>query len=173
MVDKLERLKLHQFDLTEGAVLETGCVYIRSADGKAWNCAAHLGRGEIPRARPKAADIFTPRHVGSRRGIDKDPSRLPRTPFFWRAAPASPGVLVRAGSRLTQMRFVAVAQYFGGRLNQLHEAETLVASERPNISGGGIALVDRTCRATRKGLVGYRGKRHTGLIDVRTKRAAH
>ncbi|WP_371685648.1 2'-deoxycytidine 5'-triphosphate deaminase domain-containing protein [Brucella sp. 10RB9215] len=28
VIDKLERLKLHEIDLTAGAVLETGCVYI-------------------------------------------------------------------------------------------------------------------------------------------------
>src|SRR5688500_9131936 len=28
VIDKLDRLKLHEIDLTEGAVLETGCVYI-------------------------------------------------------------------------------------------------------------------------------------------------
>ena len=53
----------------------------------------------------------------------------------------------------------------------LHDAETLVASETPNISGGGIALsIDLTGDAD--GLVGYRGKHHTGLVDV-DKRAAH
>ncbi|MEI4872726.1 2'-deoxycytidine 5'-triphosphate deaminase, partial [Klebsiella pneumoniae] len=28
VLDKLVRLKLHEFDLRDGAVLETGCVYI-------------------------------------------------------------------------------------------------------------------------------------------------
>ena len=50
-------------------------------------------------------------------------------------------------------------------------SETLVASETPNISGGGIALsIDLSGDADR--LVGYRGKHHTGLVDV-DKRDAH
>src|SRR5690606_41331670 len=32
VIEKLERLKLHEIDLTAGAVLETGCVYIRSEE---------------------------------------------------------------------------------------------------------------------------------------------
>ncbi len=46
----------------------------------------------------------------------------------------------------------------------------LVAIDPPNISGGGIALsIDLA--GDKDGLVGYRGKHHTGLVDV-DKRAA-
>ena len=51
-------------------------------------------------------------------------------------------------------------------LMALHRAETLVASDMPNISDGGIAL---SIDLEGEGLVGYRGKHHTGFIDVDRK----
>ncbi len=79
---------------------------------------------------------------------------------------------VRTGSRLTQIRFrKGRAQLAEAELSALHEAETLVAAEMPNISGGGIALsVDLSGGPDR--LIGYRGKHHTGVVDV-DRRAAH
>jgi dCTP deaminase len=50
-------------------------------------------------------------------------------------------------------------------------AETLVAGDNPNVSGGGIALSIDLAGQGEDGLVGYRGKHHTAVIDV-DKRAA-
>jgi len=170
VVDKLERLKLHQFDLTEGAVLETGCVYIVPLM-ESLELPPHISAAANPKSSTGRLDIFT--RVMSDRGeeFDKIPAGY-RGPLFLEISPRTFPVLVRAGSRLTQMRFRCGGTILSeAELNQLHEAETLVASERPNISGGGIALsIDLSGDA--EGLVGYRGKRHTGLIDV-DKRAAH
>ncbi|MET4688906.1 deoxycytidine triphosphate deaminase [Sinorhizobium fredii] len=48
----------------------------------------------------------------------------------------------------------------------------LVASERPNISGGGIALSIDLKGTGPDGLIGYRGKHHTSVVDV-DKKAEH
>ena len=79
---------------------------------------------------------------------------------------------VFTGSRLSQIRFrKGNALLAENELQELHRTEVLVASETPNISGGGIALsIDLT--GGKDGLVGYRGKHHTGLIDV-DKRVAY
>lgn len=170
VVDKLERLKLHQFDLTEGAVLETGCVYIVPLM-ESLELPPHISAAANPKSSTGRLDIFT--RVMSDRGeeFDKIPAGY-RGPLYLEISPRTFPVLVRAGSRLSQMRFRCGGTTLSeAELNQLHEAETLVASERPNISGGGIALsIDLSGDA--EGLVGYRGKRHTGLIDV-DKRDAH
>ena len=76
--------------------------------------------------------------------------------------------LAAVADPLPQRQCAAVGE---PRCTSCTRAETLVATEPPNISGGGIALsIDLT--GDEDGLVGYRGKRHTGLIDV-DKRAAH
>src|SRR5690606_28634073 len=72
---------------------------------------------------------------------------------------------------LSQIRFRrGNSQLSGDDLAALHARETLVAAEQPNISGGGIALsID--LEGGPGGLVGYRAKHHTGLIDVDRKAA--
>jgi dCTP deaminase len=80
-------------------------------------------------------------------------------------------IVVREGSRLSQVRFrKGHALLTEAELHDLHAAETLVAAEAPNISGGGIALsIDLTGNAD--GLIGYRAKHHTAVVDV-DRRAA-
>src|SRR5690606_37074037 len=80
-------------------------------------------------------------------------------------------IVVRPGSRLSQIRFRrGNSPLSEDDLAALHERETLVAAEQPNISGGGIALsID--LEGGRGGLIGYRAKHHTGLIDVDRKAA--
>jgi dCTP deaminase len=79
--------------------------------------------------------------------------------------------VARTGSRLSQIRFrVGNSVLAEAELQNLHASERLIAAEPPNISGGGIAMsID--LRGNEEGLIGYRGKHHTGLVDV-DKRAA-
>ncbi len=75
-------------------------------------------------------------------------------------------VRVRAGSRLSQIRFTAG----DGRLDDaghraLHAAAPLVAGAEPVIAGGVAVSID-LAGFDGTGLVGYRAKRHTGVIDV-------
>jgi dCTP deaminase len=170
VTEKLERLKLHEFDLAGGAVLETGCVYI----------VPLLERLALPdwisaSANPKSStgrlDIFTRVMTDHGQEFDKIPAGY-RGPLYIEVSPRTFPVVVRAGSRLSQIRFrTGSAVLSETDLHELHDVERLVAAEPPNITGGGIALsIDLTGDAQR--LVGYRGKRHTGLIDV-DRRAAH
>jgi dCTP deaminase len=79
--------------------------------------------------------------------------------------------VLRTGSRLSQIRFRKGSALLGSEeLIALHKRETLVAAEEPNIDERGIAMsIDLT--GDDNGLVGYRGKRHTGVIDVDRKAA--
>ena len=170
VADKLERLKLHQFSLAEGAVLETGCVYIVPLM-ESLELPGDISASANPKSSTGRLDIFT--RVMSDHGeeFDKVPAGY-AGPLYLEISPRTFPILVRAGSRLSQIRFRnGGAALSEAELHELHAAETLVAAERPNISGGGIALsIDLSGDAD--GLVGYRGKRHTGLIDV-DRRAAH
>ncbi|RWD13558.1 MAG: 2'-deoxycytidine 5'-triphosphate deaminase [Mesorhizobium sp.] len=122
VAEKLDRLKLHEIDLADGAVLETGCVYIVPLL-ESLALPANVSASANPKSSTGRLDIFT-------------------------------------GNALLSE----------SELHELHRAETLVATEPPNISGGGIALsIDLD--GDKDGLVGYRGKHHTGLVDV-DKRAA-
>lgn len=170
VADKLSALKLHEFDLTQGAVLETGCVYVvplmESLD---------LPPGISASANPKSStgrlDIFTRVMADNGREFDKIKPGY-NGPLYMEVSPRTFPVVVRAGSRLSQIRFRRGDPLLDATaLGDLHAKETLVASDEPHISGSGIALsID--LRGATNGLVGYRAKHHTGVIDVDLK-AAH
>ncbi|RCS24680.1 2'-deoxycytidine 5'-triphosphate deaminase [Phyllobacterium salinisoli] len=170
VIDKLERLKLHEIDLTAGAVLETGCVYIVPLL-ESLALPADLSASANPKSSTGRLDIFTRVIVDGAQEFDKVPAGY-NGPLYLEVSPRTFPIVARTGSRLSQIRFrKGRAQLSEAELLALHMAETLVASETPNVSGGGIALsIDLT--GSKDGLVGYRGKHHTAVVDV-DKRAAH
>lgn len=169
VADKLDRLKLHEFDLEVGAVLETGCVYIVPLIERL-DLPVDIAASANPKSSTGRLDIFTRVMTDFGAEFDKIPAGY-RGPLYLEISPRTFPIVVRTGSRLSQIRFrIGNALLDEAALQALHQAETLVAAEPPNISGGGIALsIDLTGDAN--GLIGYRGKHHTAVIDV-DKRAA-
>jgi dCTP deaminase len=161
---KLQRLKLHEFDISEGAVLETGCVYIIELMER-----LELPDGISASANPKSStgrlDIFTRVMADNGREFDKVPAGYSGA-LYLEVSPRTFPIVVRTGTRLSQIRFRTGNALLGEKaLQDLHRSEVLVASDTPDITGGGIALsVDLS--GQKGDLVGYRGKHHTGLVDV-------
>lgn len=171
VADKLERLTLHEIDLENGAVLETGCVYIVPLM-ESLDLPADMSASANPKSSTGRLDIFTRVMVDHAQEFDKIPAGY-KGPLYLEISPRTFPVIVRRGSRLSQIRFRVGQALLGEReLLDLHAAETLVASEAPNVSGGGIALSIDLKGTGDDGLIGYRGKHHTGVIDV-DKKAAH
>ncbi|MCF6371310.1 2'-deoxycytidine 5'-triphosphate deaminase [Rhizobium halophilum] len=168
--DKLDRLKLHVVDLSEGAVLETGCVYIVPLM-ESLDLPAEMSASANPKSSTGRLDIFTRVITDYAQEFDKIPAGY-SGPLYLEISPRTFPIVVRRGSRLSQIRFrVGNAVLNEPELLELHQAETLVASSDPNVSGGGIALsIDLT--GDKDGLIGYRGKHHTAVVDV-DKKAQH
>jgi dCTP deaminase len=167
---RLDHLRLHEFSLADGAVLETGCVYLVELQ-ESLQLPASISASANPKSSTGRLDIFT--RVMTDRGVEFDKIPAGYTgPLYLEISPRTFPIVVREGSRLSQIRFrTGNAMLSEGELSALHDSETLVASERPNVSGGGIALsIDLAGDAD--GLVGYRGKHHTALVDV-DRKAAH
>lgn len=164
VADKLERLKLHEIDLSGGAVLETGCVYIVPLQ-ESLTLPAGVSASANPKSSTGRLDIFTRVMADRTQEFDKIPAGYDG-PLFIEVSPRTFPIVVRAGSRLSQIRFrMGHALLSEIELQSLHARETLVASDEPNISGDGIALsIDLV--GDREGLIGYRGKHHTAVIDV-------
>jgi len=169
VADRIGALKLHEIDLTQGAVLERGCVYLVPLLEE-----LALPEDVAAAANPKSStgrlDIFT-RVIGDRaRGFDAVPAGY-RGPLYLEISPRTFPVLVRTGSRLSQMRFrkgeprLSVAEH-----KTLHERETLVFDANMEV-GIGVALSIDLKGESRNGLVGFRSKRHTAVIDVDKKDA--
>jgi dCTP deaminase len=162
VAERLERLALHEIDLTRGAVLETGCVYVAELmEGLA------LPKGLRAAANPKSStgrlDVFTRVITDRAREFDLVEEGYDG-PLFIEISPRTFPVLVRSGSRLSQIRFRAGETRLDDRaLGALHERETLVSAATPSFQSGVAVSVDLSGF---DGLIGYRGKHHTALVDV-------
>lgn len=187
VADRLVRVKLHEISLLAGAVLEVGCVYIiplleslALPDG--------LSASANPKSSTGRLDVFTRVITDYAREFDQVPDGY-RGPLYLEVSPRTFPVVVRTGSRLSQIRFrLGHAVLSDAALADLDRRETLVASSKAHI-GNGIALsIDLHGHAggdggsggglgglgapsAQAGLVGYRGKRHTGVIDMDVKAA--
>lgn len=167
---KLEQFKLHEIDLTESAVLETGCVYIVPLLEQV-SLPAGISASTNPKSSTGRLDIFTRVLTDRCVEFDKVPAGY-SGPLYLEVSPRTFPIVVRRGSRLSQIRFrVGHALLDDAAVNALHDEQTLVSGGTVNITAGGIAVsVDLSGGKT--GLIGYRGKRHTAVVDV-DKRAAN
>ena len=161
---RIDELKLHEISLSDGAVLETGCVYIVPLQE-----SLALPDGISAAANPKSStgrlDVFTRVIADETRGFDRIGSGY-HGPLYAEISPRTFPVLVREGSRLSQIRFRrGHALLSAESLRDLHARERLVDSDKADVSEGVAVGVDLAGLGP-DGLVGYRAKRHTGLIDV-------
>lgn len=160
---KLDDFALHRIDLTVGAVLETGCVYVVPLmEGLA--LPADLSAATNPKSSTGRIDVFTRVIADGVAAFDQIPAGY-RGPLYAEICPQTFPVLVRQGSRLSQIRFRAGAPLdTDAMLADLQRQEHLVSSERADIADGIALSVDLA--GGDAGVVGYRAKRHTGLVDV-------
>ena len=92
-------------------------------------------------------------------------------PLYAEISPRTFSILVRTGSRLSQIRFRAGAPLASDALiRDLHASEGLISSGEVNIDQGLALTVDLNSFAA-DGPVGFRAKRHSGLVDVDRKDA--
>ncbi|MBX4335517.1 2'-deoxycytidine 5'-triphosphate deaminase [Bartonella raoultii] len=171
VLDKLKRVKLHEFDLQAGAVLETGCVYIVPL-------LESLALPEIlsavanPKSSTGRLDIFTRVITDNAQEFDKICAGY-HGPLYLEISPRTFPILVRTGSRLSQLRFRKGQVYLNEiELRALHRDETLISDDVLNVSKGGIGI-SINLKGDEDGLVGYRGKRHTDVIDIDKRAVAH
>lgn len=169
VAEKLERFKLHEIDLSAGAVLETGCVYIVPLL-ETLSLPDTISASANPKSSTGRLDIFTRVITDYSRGFDQIAKGY-SGPLYLEVSPSTFPIVVRTGSRLSQIRFrTGQALLSDEALLELHKTETLVATADPNIHNQGIGLsIDLTGDESR--LIGYRGKRHTGVVDVDKKAA--
>jgi dCTP deaminase len=169
---RIAKLKLHEFALTNGAVLETGCVYIVPLI-ESLSLPADIAAVTNPKSSTGRLDVFTRVIADETRGFDRIEGGY-RGPLYAEISPKTFPVLVREGSRLSQIRFRHGDAVLGGEaLRALHARERLV-DRTEAVMGEGIAVsVDLSgsgagdCTA----IVGYRAKRHTAVIEVEQRAA--
>jgi dCTP deaminase len=161
---RIDELKLHEISLGDGAVLETGCVYIVPLQ-ESLALPDEISAAANPKSSTGRLDVFTRVIADETRGFDRIEAGY-HGPLYAEISPRTFPVLVREGSRLSQIRFRrGHALLNAGSLRDLHARERLVDADDADVSEGVAVGVDLSGLGP-GGLVGYRAKRHTGLIDV-------
>ncbi len=158
------RLALHEINLAEGAVLEAGTIYLAEVQ-------EHLALpGDVAAAaNPKSStgriDVFT-RVIADHSAAFDQIAPGYHGQLFAEISPRTFPVLVREGSRLSQVRFRSGhARLDDGEHRALHHRERLVTTPAPSIALGVGVSVDLSGFGDDR-LIGYRARRFTGLIDV-------
>lgn len=147
VAERLDDLQLHRFPLAEGAVLETGCVYIVPLV-EALKLPAGIAAAANPKSSSGRLDIFVRVIADGAGEFDQIPAGY-EGPLYAEISPRTFSILARTGSRLAQVRF---RQGAPRRLQEVSLSVDLAGS------AGGEP-------------VGFRAKRHSGLIDVDAKAA--
>jgi dCTP deaminase len=161
---RIDQLKLHEISLGDGAVLETGCVYIVPLM-ESLALPDMVAASANPKSSTGRLDVFTRVIADATQGFDRIEAGY-HGPLYAEISPKTFPVLVREGSRLSQIRFrCGDAALDAEALSELHQAERLVDDDDADVSEGIGVGVDLEGFGP-DGLVGYRAKRHTGLIDV-------
>lgn len=162
VADRLSEFEMHRIDLTEGAVLEKGCVYLVPLME-----SLTLPQGVQAVANAKSStgrlDLLTRTITDGGTEFDRIPEGY-SGPLYAEICPRSFSVLVRPGMRLNQIRFRAGQSVLSDpELKALHEQSPLVDGKAVIQEGLGFS-VDLDLGG--QDLVGYRAKPHTGVIDL-------
>ena len=165
--EKLDQFRMHEIDLTRGAVLERGCVYIVQL--VEWlRLPSRISALANPKSSTGRLDIFTRLITDRASAFDRvEPGY--QGPLYAEIAPRTFSILVREGSRLNQLRLRRGSpSSSGAALRNLQSAEKLVtaAGNVPvTIMEDRIGVtLDLECAEL--GLTGWRAKKHTDIIDI-------
>jgi dCTP deaminase len=160
--DKLASVFMHQIDLTNGAVLETNCVYIVPLLEHA-DFSARISGTANPKSSTGRIDVFVRLITDRGQAFDRIEAGY-RGPLYAEISPRTFPVLVRKGSKLNQLRIRhGSPQFTDTQLRRLHAESPLVSGDA-DIDNGLALSID--LKGEGSGRIGWRAKRHTGLIDV-------
>ncbi|MGO4914681.1 2'-deoxycytidine 5'-triphosphate deaminase [Pseudogemmobacter sp. W21_MBD1_M6] len=162
VAERLREFEMHRVDLTRGAVLEKGCVYVVPLME---HLALPAGVQAVANAKSSTGRLDLLTRTITDGGVEFD--RIPQGytgPLYAEICPRSFSVLVRPGMRLNQIRFRAgQAVLDDAELALRHATDTLVNGEAHIDDGLGFSV---DLRPAQGDLVGFRAKPHTGVIDL-------
>jgi dCTP deaminase len=162
--ERIARHGLFEIDLTNGAVLETGCVYVAELQERIAlpstmrgiaNAKSSTGRLDVFTRvladRSTTFDSVAPGYVG---------------PLYAEICPGTFPIVVRKGSRLSQIRFrQGDSRLTDAETAALHAVDPLTDAAVPCFEGGVAFSVDLEGFGPDR-IVGYRARQHAGIVDV-------
>ncbi len=162
VTDRLREFEMHRIDLTDGAVLEKGCVYLVPLQ-ESLNLPDDISAAANAKSSTGRLDLLTRMITDGGTEFDRVPNGY-NGPLYAEICPRSFSVLVRPGMRLNQIRFrQGHTMLSDAELTALHAQTPLVNGPAVIQDGLGFS-VDLKLQGT--DLVGYRAKPHTGVIDL-------
>lgn len=165
--ERLKDFAMHEFSLLDGAVLECGCVYIVKLLENV-SLTDNLSGIANPKSSTGRLDVFTRLIVDGAQEFEDVPAGY-KGPLYAEISPRTFSVLVRTGSRLNQLRIRRGYSITTDKeMEILQKHVGLVRTEDndslPDKIKNGVPLsVDLVGE---NGLIGYRARKHTRLIDV-------
>ena len=156
LADRLSSLTLHEVDLSAGAVLERGCVYVVELNERL-ALPEHLSAAANPKSSTGRIDVFVRLLTETHAGYERVPAGY-HGKLYLEICPRTFPVLVREGSTLNQLRVRAGDAALSDR--ELHD----VLGADSHIADGLNVSVDLSPSLGE--IVGWRARRHAGLIDV-------
>ncbi len=162
VADRLNDFKMHEIDLTQGAVLEKGCVYV----------VPLLERLTLPQGTTGAAsakssigrlDLLTRIITDNGHEFDRVPDGYDG-PLYVEICPQSFSVIAQTGQMLNQIIFRRGQTVISdNELATLHAKSPIVSGDAVISGGLGFSVDLKPETGT---LVGYRAKPHAGVIDL-------
>ena len=156
--EKIDQFAMHAFELgDQGTVLEKGCVYIVELME-----SLALGSDHAALANPKSSigriDVFTRLITDYGNAFDHVQPGY-RGPLFAEISPRTFSILARKGDRLSQLRIK--------RHGSSDRDGILAGSAGGEPSRQGLPVTVDLGSIAQDGIIGYRARKHAGLIDLR------
>src|SRR6201991_4331504 len=144
---RIDELKLHEIALEDGALLETGCVYIVPLI-ESLALPDDIAASANPKSSTGRLDVFTRVIADETRGFDRVEAGY-HGPLFAEISPRTFPVLVRAGARLSQLRLRrGSVRLSDNELLVLHQREKLTSRLDATVAGGIGISVDLSTLST-------------------------
>jgi len=174
VMERIDQLDGYAIDISAGAVLEKGCVYVVPLmEQLALSNASGITGFANPKSSTGRLDILTRLMTDNSEAFDQV-ERGYQGPLYIEIAPRTFSIVVRAGTRLNQVRFrrgspsLAVTE-----LHRLQDDGQLVVAQddRRNIREKLVGVSIDLAGEGPGSLIGYRAKKHSDRIDI--DRLAH
>jgi dCTP deaminase len=160
--DRLQEFEMHKIDLTKGAILEKGCVYIIPLM-EYLNLPKNISAASNAKSSIGRLDLLT--RVITDNGIEFDRiNNGYKGPLYAEICPRSFSVLARPKQRLNQIRFrIGQSVINDDGLKKMHASDPLVNGEALIDEGLGFSV---DLKPKEDNLVGFVAKPHTNIIDL-------
>lgn len=162
VVERLaDGMAMHEIDLSSGAVLERGCVYLVEL-----NETIALPENVVGAANPKSStgriDVFVRLVCDNGSAFDIAPAGY-AGPLYAEISPRTFSILAREGSSLNQLRLKCGEVAIPDDALRARHRQTPLSDEGAPIEGGlGLSV----SLASGDDCIGWRARRHSALIDV-------